>query len=127
MSFAHVATPRPRAPLFTEEDYRLQRDFFRARPALTPTPLHHMSRLAASIGVAELRVKDETARFGLNAFKAAGAMFAVAILRERGVIAQGDTLVCASEGNHGRAVARAARDVGCRARVYVAADLSAER
>ena len=33
--------------------------------------------------------------------------------------ARGDTLVCASEGNHGRAVARAAREAGCAARVYL--------
>lgn len=69
--------------------------------------------------MAELLVKDETARFGLNAFKATGALFAVATLMSRGDIRAGDTMVCASEGNHGRAVARAAREVGCVARVYM--------
>ena len=44
-----------------------------------------------------------------------------------GAIRAGDTLVCASEGNHGRAVARAAREAGCRSRVYMAGDAAAAR
>ncbi len=36
-------------------------------------------------------------------------------------------MVCASEGNHGRAVARAARDAGCAARVYMAHDVAQSR
>ena len=72
-------------------------------------------------------MKDETARFGLNAFKAAGAMFAVSELVERGAIRGGDTVVCASEGNHGRAVARAAREVGCAARVYLSQQVTEPR
>ncbi len=39
----------------------------------------------------------------------------------------GATVVCASEGNHGRAVARAARDAGCAARVYMAHDAAQAR
>ena len=39
----------------------------------------------------------------------------------------GGTVVCASEGNHGRAVARAARDAGCAARVYMAHDVAQSR
>jgi diaminopropionate ammonia-lyase len=77
--------------------------------------------LAARLGIRELLVKDETQRFGLNAFKAAGALFAVDTLIAAGRIRPGDTLACASEGNHGRAVARAARLAGCAARVYVGA------
>ena len=84
---------------------------------------HWRSRL----GLRELLIKDETARFGLNAFKTAGATFAVAALIDRGAIRRGDTLVCASEGNHGRAVARAARDAGCAARVYMAASVAPSR
>ena len=83
--------------------------------------------MARSLGIADLRIKDETGRFGLNAFKAAGAMFAVDTLRARGELAAGETLVCASEGNHGRAVARAAREAGCRARVFLADSVAASR
>ena len=125
---AHIAlmptaflSPRnvPPANLYREEDLALQRAFFAARPQLGPTALRPCVSLARHLGIGELLVKDETARFGLNAFKAAGALFAVTTLVERGDIARGDMIVCASEGNHGRAVARAAREADCRARVYM--------
>jgi diaminopropionate ammonia-lyase len=114
-------------PLFSDIEYEQQRTFFSERPALTPTPLRRLRALARTLGLADLRVKDETSRFGLNSFKAAGAMFAVESLRLRGDLSHGETIVCASEGNHGRAVARAARAAGCRARVYVAASVATAR
>ncbi|HXG89858.1 MAG TPA: diaminopropionate ammonia-lyase [Vicinamibacterales bacterium] len=113
--------------LFRNDDFAAQRAFFAARPALAPTPLRDLPALAHTLGITGLAVKDETARFGLNAFKAVGATYAVQTLRARGDIAPGQTLVCASEGNHGRAVARAAREAGCPARVYVAASVAAPR
>ncbi len=121
MPLTFVAAPRPPiVNLFGDREFAEQRAFFAARPELTATPLRSLPGLARRLGIGELLVKDETTRFGLNAFKAAGATFAVATLRERGEIRPGATLVCASEGNHGRAVARAAREAGCSARVYVA-------
>lgn len=113
--------------MFSDADYARQRAFFTQRPQLAATPLRRLRGLARSLGIADLRIKDETARFGLNAFKAAGAMFAVETLRDRGELASGQTLVCASEGNHGRAVARAARSAGCAARVYLAESVAAAR
>lgn len=74
-----------------------------------------------------LRLKDETDRFALPSFKALGAGYAVAELLSRGLLPSGATLLCASEGNHGRAVARAARVHGLRARVFVSAQVGAER
>jgi diaminopropionate ammonia-lyase len=44
-----------------------------------------------------------------------------------GTIAPGTTIVCASEGNHGRAVARAARMAGCPSRVYMARSVAPAR
>ncbi len=105
--------------LFADEEVARQRAFFAARPELAATPLRALPALARALGLGGLYAKDETTRFGLNAFKAVGALFAVSTLRERGQIAPGDVLACASEGNHGRAVARAARDAGCQARVYL--------
>jgi diaminopropionate ammonia-lyase len=116
-----------RVNLFSAADLADQRAFFAARPDLSATPLHRATSLAGHLGVADLLIKDETARFGLNAFKAAGAMFAVATLRQRGQLRAGDLLVCASEGNHGRAVARAARETACRARVYMSASVAPAR
>ena len=121
---SHVAAP---LNMFRPEDLEMQRAFFAERPHLAPTPLRECVNLARHLGVGELWVKDETSRFGLNAFKAAGAMFAVSTLIDRGSIRAGDTLVCASEGNHGRAVARAAREAGCPARVYLSRHVAAAR
>jgi diaminopropionate ammonia-lyase len=118
---------RPAHPLFTGDDFARQRAFFAARPALAPTPLRSLPGRAAALGIRALWAKDETARFGLNAFKAAGTIFTVAALSETGRIRAGDTLVCASEGNHGRAVARAAREAGCSARVYLADSVAQAR
>ena len=77
--------------------------------------------------MAGLAAKDESGRFGLNAFKLLGARFAIETLLAEGGLQRGATVVCASEGNHGRAVARAAREVGCPARVYMAHDASPAR
>lgn len=103
------------------------RAFFDARPALEPTPTRNLPALAGSLGIGSVRLKDETHRFGLNAFKLLGARFAIETLLAEGTLRAGDTVVCASEGNHGRAVARAARDAGCAARVYMAHDAAASR
>ena len=103
------------------------RAFFDARPELEPTPLRDLPALARELGIGRLLVKDESGRFGLNAFKLLGARFAVETLLAEGYVRPGATLVCASEGNHGRAVARAARDAGCGARVYMAHDASQAR
>jgi diaminopropionate ammonia-lyase len=120
-------TPGAAANLFSASDLARQRAFFAARPSLAATALRHLPSLAHLLGIGNLLVKDETSRFGLNAFKSTGALFAVATLVEHGRIRVGDTLVCASEGNHGRAVARAARETGCSARVFMARSVAPAR
>ena len=117
-SFVPTGPKRPHN-LFDAHDFAAQHEFFTEQPALAPTPLLSCDALARSLGIGRLVTKDETCRFGSNAFKAVGVAFATARLRAQGDIAAGDTLACASEGNHGRAVARAARELGCRARVYM--------
>ncbi|MEZ5285235.1 MAG: pyridoxal-phosphate dependent enzyme [Vicinamibacterales bacterium] len=99
---------RPASAFFSESEFAAVDAFFAARPALMPTPLVSLPRLAARLGVGELLVKDETARFGLNAFKLLGARFAIEQLASAGRLPEETTLVCASEGNHGRAVAHTA-------------------
>lgn len=113
--------------LFTAAEYEQVRAFFAARPELAPTPLRDLPGLARALGVGSVGVKDETGRFGLNAFKLLGARFAIETLKAEGALPPGHTVVCASEGNHGRAVARAAREAGCHARVYMAADAAQSR
>ena len=80
------------------------------------TPLLRLAGLAGTLGLAEVLVKDESCRFGLPAFKILGTRYAVARLIERGAV--GD-VACATAGNHGRALARAARLSGLTAHVYV--------
>jgi len=103
------------------------RAFFFARPQLTPTPARALPALARELGLAALVAKDESGRFGLNAFKLLGARFAIETLLAEGGLRRGATVVCASEGNHGRAVARASREAGCAARVYMAHDAAQAR
>jgi diaminopropionate ammonia-lyase len=91
--------------------------FHRALPDYAPTPVHQLDRTAYELGVAAVQVKDESGRLGLPAFKILGASWAVErALRETPA---GHTLVAASAGNHGRAVARAAALRGLACRIYL--------
>src|SRR5690606_16321468 len=101
-----------------------------------PTPLLDLPALAAGLGVGRVVVKDESARFGLPAFKALGVSYAIyRVICEhagetevpadwKGLRAVLDSLpplemVTATDGNHGRAVARFARLLGVPAHVFV--------
>ncbi|WP_369240145.1 diaminopropionate ammonia-lyase [Streptomyces sp. R21] len=99
------------------------RVFHASLPGYAPTPLTELPSLASEMGVARVFVKDESRRLGLPAFKALGASWAVhRTLAERAANGgeQGPvTLVTATDGNHGRAVARMAHRVGQRAHVFV--------
>ncbi|MGE3886926.1 MAG: diaminopropionate ammonia-lyase [Vicinamibacterales bacterium] len=121
------AAPSSSLGLFSADEYALVTRFFDSHPGLAPTPLTPLPALARRLGLGTLLAKDETHRFGLNAFKLLGARFAVEQLLADGAIRPGDTLVCASEGNHGRAVAHTARAVGCPARVYLSESVAAPR
>jgi diaminopropionate ammonia-lyase len=90
------------------------RDFHRTLPGYAPTPLVDCQPLAESLGLRSLHVKDESHRFGLNAFKALGASFAMHHLARPGAI-----FSAATAGNHGRAVAWSARRLGCAAKIFV--------
>lgn len=113
--------------------------FHRRLPDYAVTPLHDVPALARRLGVGQVLVKDESRRLGLPAFKMLGASWAVyRALRER-LPTLGDdwgdvaelrarvaplrplTLVAATDGNHGRAVARMARLLGFNAAIFVPA------
>jgi len=126
-----------------------------ARGAITswagyePTPLVNLRSLGSELEVGELLYKDEGSRFGLGSFKAAGGGYAAgrALLRrlqELGVAdssatvaelhsgklaaaAAGLTLVTATDGNHGRAVAWGASNFGARAKIYIHQHVSTAR
>ena len=101
-----------------------------------PTPLVSMPDTAAALGLGALWVKDESRRFGLNAFKALGASWAIgSLLGERAGLkdvlpadlerpelkrlAAGITFVTATDGNHGHGVAWTARRLGARCEVFM--------
>jgi diaminopropionate ammonia-lyase len=92
------------------------RDFHRGLPGYVPTPLVELPALAAELGVGRVLVKDESARLGLPAFKVLGASWACHQVLER---QPGAELVTATDGNHGRAVARMAAHFGTTATVFV--------
>lgn len=48
-------------------------DFHQSFPEYTETPLVNLKNLAEELGVEDIYVKDESYRFGLNAFKVLGA------------------------------------------------------
>ncbi len=109
-------------------------------PAHAPTPLLPLPALAAELGVAEVHLKAEGGRMGLGSFKALGGAYAVALrvmaraeaalgrpitptdlaAPEVRAIATELTVICASAGNHGLAVAAGARAFGARAVVVLA-------
>jgi diaminopropionate ammonia-lyase len=93
------------------------RAFHAALPGFSPTPLRDARGLAAALGLGAVGVKDESARLGLPAFKVLGASWAAeVVLREA---PDTHTLVTASAGNHGRAVAWVARRRGLACRVWL--------
>lgn len=91
--------------------------FHRSLPAYRPTPLTPVPSLADELGVGRVLVKDESQRLGLPAFKALGAWWAIqrALRDHPGVV----ELVTATDGNHGRAVARRAAMLGLSAQVFI--------
>lgn len=120
----NAAARRPRPNPYAGEAYDDVAAFYAAHPDLEPTPVRTLTAFARALGVGELHVKDESRRFGLNAFKSLGVRYAADRLRRDGRIAAGTTLACASAGNHGRAVARTARSLGLAARVYMSSTSS---
>lgn len=111
--------------------------FHQSLPDYTATPLQQLSALAKCLGIEGLYVKDESIRFGLNAFKGLGGSYALAkIIAQRTGIpldqvdtvpANSFTFVTATDGNHGRGVAWAARNLGQQAVVYMPKGSSQER
>ncbi|WP_312640382.1 diaminopropionate ammonia-lyase [Hydrogenoanaerobacterium sp.] len=107
------------------------RAFHKSFPQYTTTPLAHLKNMAEVLGVKEFFVKDESYRFGLNAFKVLGGSFAMAryIAQQLGKdVSEVDynyltsdklreefgqaTFFTATDGNHGRGVAWAANKLG---------------
>ncbi|MBP2322112.1 diaminopropionate ammonia-lyase [Kibdelosporangium banguiense] len=105
-------------------------------PGFEATPLTEAPKLAKELGVGHVFVKDEHIRAGLPAFKILGAAWAVfkALGGEdesRGLpglkVGPETTLVCATAGNHGRAVAYLAKLLKIKAHIFIPAGTSPAR
>jgi diaminopropionate ammonia-lyase len=109
-------------------------EFHRGIPGYRRTALAEAPGLAGELGLGRVFVKDESSRFGLPAFKALGASWAIATLLagraglsgpltmpalREAAAADRVTLVTATDGNHGRAVAHFAQLLGLGAHVFV--------
>ena len=122
------------------------RKYHETFPQYTKTPLVCLTCTAAHFGVKSIYVKNESARFGLNAFKVLGGSFAIGrvIAEKLGVPPEEMTyerltapetkektgpltFVTATDGNHGRGVAWTARTLGYDARVYMPKGTARER
>ena len=117
---------------------RRARRFHAGFAQYAPTPLVPLPYLASTLGLGNILAKDESKRFGLNAFKVLGASYAMgrylaerlgksiddltpadlcspAVSERLGPI----TFVSATDGNHGRAVAWTAQQLGKKAVIYM--------
>ena len=121
-------------------------DFHRSFPEYCVTPLRSLDNLAKKLGLKKIFVKDESYRFGLNAFKVLGGSYAIGeyIAEKLGMdISElpcekmtsedikgklGDvTFVTATDGNHGRGVAWTANRLGQKSVVFMPKGTAPER
>ncbi|MGX9743344.1 diaminopropionate ammonia-lyase [Pseudocitrobacter corydidari] len=130
------------SPLFSQQQAKTARQFHQQIAGYHPTPLCALDNLAALIGVKKILVKDESKRFGLNAFKMLGGAYAIARLlcekyhldiatlsfeQLKNSIGEKMTFATTTDGNHGRGVAWAAQQLGQHAVIYMPKGSAQER
>lgn len=135
--FSLFVNPRAGVPdveVLTAAGFDRARQEIMGWPGYAPTPLRDLDALAGQVGVGMVRLKDEAERFGLGSFKALGGAYAVARvliaeLARLGIapaatsadllsgryadVTRTLTVTCATDGNHGRAVAWGAKRFSC--------------
>lgn len=111
--------------MFSDTELEDVRRFYDGRRDCPPTSLIALPGLAASLGVRQICIKDESDRFGLPAFKVLGVRYAVATLMAASPGTR--ALAAATAGNHGRAVAHEAKAHGLPAHIYVPAGTEQSR
>lgn len=131
---------------FGPENAKKVRAFHASFPEYQVTPLARLDQLAKALGVANVYVKDESYRFGLNAFKVLGGSYTIGnylaqrlgkdiselpfpvlsseeVRRQIGEV----TFVTATDGNHGRGIAWTANRLGQKSVVYMPKGSALER
>jgi len=122
----------------SQKEIQKVKNFHESFPEYSLTPLRNLEKLSYYLGVAGIYVKDESYRFGLNAFKVLGGSFAMAnyLAQRLGKdIRQLDynalvsdetrkqlgeiTFATTTDGNHGRGVAWTANRLKQKSVVYM--------
>lgn len=123
---------------FDLENAKKARKFHKSFDAYCKTPLVRLKNLSKQLGISEILVKDESYRFGLNAFKVLGGSYAIGNLLAQKLGLSIDeisfnmlkskeikdklgeiTFVTATDGNHGKGVAWVAQQLEQKAVVYM--------
>ena len=133
-----MSTKKLNSPLMEKSEVERAREFHKSFPQYSETPLVSLPHLAKLLGVKAVYVKDESKRFGLNAFKVLGGSYAMGryiagvlgvdvadlpyerlispqVRRQIGEV----TFFTATDGNHGRGVAWSAGQLGQKSVVYM--------
>ncbi|WP_300297575.1 diaminopropionate ammonia-lyase [Ferrovibrio sp.] len=145
-----IPYPEPLKAIQSLAAHEAARREIAAWPGFAVTPLHDLRGLAVRHGLGAIRYKDEGDRFGLGSFKALGGAYAVLRQLQKTIAATCGiapeavtvadlragryrdeasrlTVICATDGNHGRSVAWGASLFGCACVIYIHATVSAGR
>ncbi|MEI0612034.1 diaminopropionate ammonia-lyase [Brachyspira pilosicoli] len=125
-------------PIMSIEEVEKAKAFHKSFPQYTQTPLSELKEMAKYLGLGTIKVKDESYRFGLNAFKVLGGSYSMAryIAQKMGkdvsefpydVLTSKKlkdefgqaTFFSATDGNHGRGVAWAANKLGQKSVIFM--------
>ena len=125
-------------PIMSVEEVGKARAFHKSFPQYSVTPLVELKEMAEYLGLGKVMIKDESYRFGLNAFKVLGGSYAMAryIADETGkdvselpynVLTSDQlkkefgqaTFFSATDGNHGRGVAWSANKLGQKSVIFM--------
>ena len=143
---SHTGRPACSLEAYGLEQAKAVREFHRSFPMYASTPLAQLPETAKALGIGKIYVKDESHRFGLNAFKVLGGSYAIGNylakklgkpLSETGyhVLTAPETrealghltFITATDGNHGRGVAWTASTLGQKSIVHMPKGSAPER
>lgn len=131
--------------MFSKKEVKKARHFHMSFDNYQATPLYSLDNLAKALGVKKIFVKDESNRFDLNAFKVLGGTYAITRLicekmgkdieevdfnyiRRHAAEEIGNIpFITATDGNHGRGISWAAKQLGQKAIVYLPKDSAKRR
>ena len=146
VQYERKSGPKYNLDFLNLESAKKVQSFHASFPVYKETPLVELKHTAKSMGLGNIYIKDESYRFGLNAFKVLGGSYAIGnylakrlgksitempyeklvsgeIKRELGDI----TFVTATDGNHGRGVAWTAKQLRQKSVVYMPKGSAEER